>query len=584
MRSSLGPLGQLLLNSGALTEETLADVLSYQQRFLPIGSLAYVLGYLTEEALAKALSRHYSVPSLVLDRCIIRLDVLSGVTMESAIAYGVLPVYEDDRRIFVAADNPRRVTNFLHELGFLRGKLPIVHVALHITLARTIRACYAALGRGDAFLYGSEADPASAGELGRLYVVSDLEPSAEHPSAPNERITGEFAATTPVATNQYYNNSNDESLELPSVDLTDIQRVRSELAALDRAATMTNDGSLAALHQRPISVPRAETYSDIGNAEDTQTGMSVYTPGEHDTDASAITNSASTSTTAVTLLAPSYPDDELRLNLDENSTTAYTPRENASRRVLIVDDDFATRHLLVKTLQPEGFITATSSSGSDAVRQIRANPPDLVIIDAMLPELDGFQVCRAIKQSRNYNRITVILMSAVIDSGRVTDEALRRYGADAYFAKPLDIARVRESIDLFMSSPGSRAATRDDKSFERAIYLYKDGDIDSAISLLREGLAADPMSAKHHFVLANLLQKKSLIYEAIDEYEATIDLKPDYFPALTRLAYLYYKKGFTAKAIEIWRRSLPHCEDQALRQNIEMFMRKLIADMKHTQL
>jgi tetratricopeptide (TPR) repeat protein len=67
--------------------------------------------------------------------------------------------------------------------------------------------------------------------------------------------------------------------------------------------------------------------------------------------------------------------------------------------------------------------------------------------------------------------------------------------------------------------------------------------------------------------------------EAIDEYEATIDLKPDYFPALTRLAYLYYKQGYAARAIEMWRRSLPHCTDTNLRHNIEVFMRKLIADM-----
>jgi tetratricopeptide (TPR) repeat protein len=100
------------------------------------------------------------------------------------------------------------------------------------------------------------------------------------------------------------------------------------------------------------------------------------------------------------------------------------------------------------------------------------------------------------------------------------------------------------------------------------------------VEVLRTGLKVDPLSAKHHFVLANLLQKKALLYEAIDEYEATVDLKPDYFPALTRLAYLYYRKGFSAKAIETWRRSLPHCPDTSLRQNIEVFMRKLIANMQ----
>ena len=80
-------------------------------------------------------------------------------------------------------------------------------------------------------------------------------------------------------------------------------------------------------------------------------------------------------------------------------------------------------------------------------------------------------------------------------------------------------------------------------------------------------------------MLANLLHKRSHLAEAIDEYEATLALKPDYFPALTRVAYLYYKQGFAAKAIDAWRRSLPLCPDPALRRNIEVFMRKLIADL-----
>ena len=129
----------------------------------------------------------------------------------------------------------------------------------------------------------------------------------------------------------------------------------------------------------------------------------------------------------------------------------------------------------------------------------------------------------------------------------------------------------------------ARSPHVEDRSFERSIDLYRAGKIDEAIETLRTGLGHDPLSTKHHFVLANLLQKKNLIYEAIDEYEATVNLKPDYFPALSRLAYLYYKKGFSAKAIDTWRRSLPHCPDPTLRQNIEVFMRKLIADMQSGQ-
>ena len=108
---------------------------------------------------------------------------------------------------------------------------------------------------------------------------------------------------------------------------------------------------------------------------------------------------------------------------------------------------------------------------------------------------------------------------------------------------------------------------------------YQAGDLDGAIAALREGIDADPTSAKHRFVLANLLQRKALVAEAIDEYETVVELQPDYFPALTRLAYLYYRQGHLARAVETWRRSLPVCDDDDLRRNIELFMRKLIADM-----
>jgi CheY-like chemotaxis protein len=255
-------------------------------------------------------------------------------------------------------------------------------------------------------------------------------------------------------------------------------------------------------------------------------------------------------------------------------------------RVLIVDDDFATRHLLVKSLSPHGYVTDTAASGMEAIKRLRANPPDIVIIDIMLPEIDGFQICRSIKTSRKYRHIPVILISAVIDSGRVTEEVLVRYGAEAYFEKPINTDRMRKRLQDLLAArvrPSSEPPSNggaDDESFDAALELYRVGRIDEAVTALRAGLAVDPLSTKHHFVLANLLQKQNLIYEAIDEYEATVNLKPDYFPALSRLAYLYYKKGFSAKAIETWRRSLPHCPDAALRQNIEVFMRKLISEMQ----
>lgn len=521
VRARVDPIGKVLLKTGALNQESLADVLDQQRHTLPLASLCYALGYADEETLARALSKQCGLPGVVLDRGVIKLDVLEGVQREVAMYHNMLPMFEDERRIFVAAVDPAKVREVLRELEFVRGKTLVPHIALHVTLARTIRAAYSARGRGEEYHFGNDAGDDEPGALGSMVVVSDVDTIDD---------TRQSAAHSAVI--------EDVTKELVDVDLI-----------LMEASDTGVDSELSTADGDPFD-----------------TRHKTYKPDSH-TPLSSIE------------LVPQNPSHET-IDLDEGDSAAYIAQHEGPSRVLLVDDDFATRHLLVKELQPLGLVTATASSGGEAVRAIKSLPPDIVVIDVMLPEIDGFQVCRAIKQSRKYNHIPVILMSAVIDSGRVTDDVLRRYGADAYFEKPLNTDRVKRRITDLLRASGESELDHHDDSFQSAIELYKAGDIDGAVQQLRDGLLVDPLSAKHHFVLANLLQKSAQIYEAIDEYEATVDLKPDYFPALTRLAYLYYKKGFSAKAIEMWRRSLPHCNDANLRKNIEVFMRKLIADMQ----
>ena len=217
--------------------------------------------------------------------------------------------------------------------------------------------------------------------------------------------------------------------------------------------------------------------------------------------------------------------------------------------MLVVDDDFASRQLLAKEFGRLGYAVQTAEHTGEALAHITGEPADVIVVDVMLPEIDGFHLCQAIKQSHKYGGIAVVLVSAVIASGRVTDEVVRRHGADAYFEKPIDMALLRARLQALMVARGAAEARVGQQSFERAMSLYRAGDIDAAVGELRRGIEEDPRSAKHHFVLANILHKKSLIHEAIDEYEATLELKPDYFPALTRLAYLYYKQGYAARAM-----------------------------------
>ncbi|MDB4964170.1 MAG: hypothetical protein JWP01_4169 [Myxococcales bacterium] len=264
--------------------------------------------------------------------------------------------------------------------------------------------------------------------------------------------------------------------------------------------------------------------------------------------------------------------------LDRGSPPGEAESSTGRTRVLIVDPDPPGRIQLVAELERVGYECQAAGSGVQAVELMSQIAFDLVFADIATPELDGLRMCRAIKLSKRLTRTRVIVTTSVVDSGQIADAVLQQHGADGYLEKPLDTRRLHRLLrDL---STEERADH--DAILAEALGRYHAGDLEGAIARLRGALVSDPASPKLHFMLANLLQRSSRWAEAVDEYEAVVDLQPAYFPALTRLAYLYFRQGLHARAVETWRRALPVCEDPALRRNIELFMRKLVADMRES--
>jgi CheY-like chemotaxis protein len=251
------------------------------------------------------------------------------------------------------------------------------------------------------------------------------------------------------------------------------------------------------------------------------------------------------------------------------------PAHTGRTRVLVIDPDPPGRIQMMSELERLGYDCQAVASGTQAVELLAGPVFDIVFADIATPELDGLRLCRAIKRSRRLARCRVIVTTSVVDSGQIPDDVLQAHAVDGYLEKPLDSRRLHRLLrDL---STEERA---DHESLlAEALGRYQTGDIEGAIARLRGALVNDPASPKLHFMLANMLQRASRWAEAVDEYEAVVELQPAYFPALTRLAYLYFRQGLHARAVETWRRALPVCEDQALRRNIELFMRKLVADM-----
>jgi CheY-like chemotaxis protein len=254
---------------------------------------------------------------------------------------------------------------------------------------------------------------------------------------------------------------------------------------------------------------------------------------------------------------------------------APTPSSTGKPQALVVDPDPPGRIQMVAELERLGYQCQAAASGTQAIELLQHIFFDVVFADVATPELDGLRMCRAVKRSKRLARSKVIVTTSVVDSGQIPDDMLQRAGADGYLEKPLDVRRLHRLLrDLSTEERADHEMLLAD-----ALGRYHVGDIDGAIARLRGALVGDPASPKLHFMLANMLQRASRYAEAVDEYEAVVELQPAYFPALTRLAYLYFRQGLHARAVETWRRALPVCEDPALRRNIELFMRKLVADM-----
>ena len=245
-------------------------------------------------------------------------------------------------------------------------------------------------------------------------------------------------------------------------------------------------------------------------------------------------------------------------------------------RALVIDPDPPGRIQLVGELENLGWACQSTANGAQGAELLAHQTFEFVFADVAAPEIDGLQLCRAIKRSVRLSEVKVVVTTSVLDSGQVPDDVLQRHAADGYLEKPLDTRRLHRIIREL--APDTTGADHE-VALADALGRYHEGDVEGAVARLRGALVADPSSPKLHFMLANILQRSSRWSEAVDEYESTVELQPHYFPALTRLAYLYFRQGLHARAVETWRRALPVCEDPALRRNIELFMRKLVADM-----
>lgn len=268
----------------------------------------------------------------------------------------------------------------------------------------------------------------------------------------------------------------------------------------------------------------------------------------------------------------------------ETLSPTVAPQQNLQGiRVLLVDDDPELRRLVSRMLSSRGMVVEEASRGLEALSQLKKTTPDLIVLDAMLPEIHGFDICKKIKSSDRYGNIPVIMISSVYRGWRFARDLKDTYGVSEFLEKPFEMQSLLNTVDRVLANAKRRTEVEPPlpantkKAIQEGVKRYKAGDIDGAIESYRDGLRADPLSAKLHYQLGILyLKKKGMAYQAMQEFEEAVALEPEMFVALRNLAILYQSKGFKTKAIEMWERALRCSPDEETRQHIKKHLVSLL--------
>jgi CheY-like chemotaxis protein len=252
---------------------------------------------------------------------------------------------------------------------------------------------------------------------------------------------------------------------------------------------------------------------------------------------------------------------------------AAAPAEGPGPLVLVADDDPEALTLLSRVVEKLGWRVIQARDGREALEAVRRERPALAVLDAMMPGVHGFDVCRNVKDDPALRATRVVLCSAVY-RGAVAAEAQVAFGADGYLEKPF---RVREASRLFREAlagpeapaPGeSERRERARADWQQGAEALAAGRNEDAISLCRRATEVDPVCAEAHYYLGHALSREGMLFEAAAAFERAAELRPDADPTHSCLALLYERLGFRRAAGLAWARAAEACHDPGRRERI----------------
>jgi two-component system alkaline phosphatase synthesis response regulator PhoP len=181
-------------------------------------------------------------------------------------------------------------------------------------------------------------------------------------------------------------------------------------------------------------------------------------------------------------------------------------------RILVVEDDRDIAELVARYLEKSGFAVETLSSGRDALTALTERPPDLMVLDLMLPEVDGLEICRIVRAHEKTAVIPIVMLTArAEESERIVGLEL---GADDYLAKPFSpnelVARVRALLRRAQRTPAAETAASTQASTSGGV-SYGPIIVDAARHTVSTGGTPVTLTAKEFLLLEYLLKHRGRV-------------------------------------------------------------------------
>ncbi|WP_437716575.1 response regulator [Sorangium sp. So ce448] len=545
------PLGRILLQQRAVTQPQLEQaLLDARAKGVPLATNLIESGTVSEVAALKALSEQSGVPGIDLNQVCIKLSDLSILPREIAAKHKLLPVLVREDRILVAMAAPAD-KKVIDELEFVTGKRVFPYIALAGPLVRTIAAAYDMKEQGEPFYVGAKCPPEVLKRAGLGSTASSAsEAPPAPPPAPAQPAPRRPASAVPPATAAQAPVAQAPAAPAPSAapppprPAPERPRDDAEISFAD----LTDEPS-------PPAAPSPARLSSAGPPLVVDDAMRRAAAADELTDTD-------------------FGTADRDLSVVESLPGAGKAPQGDQTTILVVDDEPEIRKLLRRIFEERGYRVEEADRGLLALRMVKENPPDVMILDAMLPEVHGFDIARRMKGTQRYGHIPIIMISAVYRGWRFAEDLKSSYGVEAYIEKPFRVADVVAAVENALQARSirgdqDRISAEAERLLAAGIAAYRAGDFDKAVRHLREGTAIDPLAYRLHFHLGLLYGKQGQLYDAIQELETALHINGKHFPALKNLAVLYQKAGFRNKAIETWERALGVAPDDPTRQSIK---------------